>query len=43
VVTYSGWDAIDALERGRGEELGRPRVKLLTWEELLSTGLQRVP
>jgi ferredoxin/flavodoxin---NADP+ reductase len=43
VVTYRGWDAIDALERGRGEELGRPRVKLLTWEELLSTGLQRVP
>jgi ferredoxin--NADP+ reductase len=36
VVMYSGWEAIDALERSRGEEQGRPRVKLGTWEELLS-------
>jgi len=36
VVTYSGWEAIDALERSRGEEQGRPRVKLCTWDELLS-------
>ena len=36
VVLYPGWEAIDSLERGRGEELGRPRVKLCTWEELLS-------
>jgi len=43
VVTYNGWEAIDALECARGEPHGRPRVKLLTWEELLSTGLQRVP
>ena len=28
-------DAIDALERSRGETLGRPRVKLVTWDELL--------
>jgi ferredoxin--NADP+ reductase len=33
-VTYSGWEAIDAHERGRGEPQGRPRVKLLTWDEL---------
>ena len=36
VVTYAGWEAIDALERGQGEEQGRPRVKLCTWEELLA-------
>jgi ferredoxin--NADP+ reductase len=36
VVMYPGWEAIDSLERGRGEKLGRPRVKLCTWDELLS-------
>jgi ferredoxin/flavodoxin---NADP+ reductase len=36
VVTYAGWEAIDALERARGEEEGRPRVKLCTWDELLA-------
>jgi ferredoxin/flavodoxin---NADP+ reductase len=35
-VLYSGWEAIDAVERARGEEQGRPRVKLCTWEELLA-------
>ena len=35
-VLYAGWEAIDADERGRGEPLGRPRVKLATWEELLA-------
>jgi ferredoxin--NADP+ reductase len=35
-VVYTGWSAIDAHERGRGEPLGRPRVKLCTWDELLS-------
>jgi ferredoxin/flavodoxin---NADP+ reductase len=35
VVTYAGWEAIDALERARGEEQGRPRVKLCAWDELL--------
>jgi ferredoxin--NADP+ reductase len=34
-VVYTGWLSIDALERGRGEPLGRPRVKLVTWDELL--------
>jgi ferredoxin--NADP+ reductase len=34
-VLYTGWTAIDVLERGRGEEQGRPRVKLLSWDELL--------
>jgi ferredoxin--NADP+ reductase len=35
VVAYGGWDAIDVLERGRGEKQGRPRVKLCSWDELL--------
>jgi ferredoxin--NADP+ reductase len=35
-VTYAGWESIDALERSRGEPLGRPRIKLCTWDELLA-------
>jgi ferredoxin/flavodoxin---NADP+ reductase len=35
VVTYSGWEAIDAIERAQGEPQGRPRVKLSSWDELL--------
>jgi ferredoxin--NADP+ reductase len=35
-VEYAGWQAIDAHERGRGEPLGRPRVKLVSWNELLA-------
>ena len=35
-VTYAGWEAIDAREKEAGEPLGRPRVKLATWEELLA-------
>jgi ferredoxin/flavodoxin---NADP+ reductase len=41
-VEYDGWAAIDTHERGRGEEQGRPRVKLVTWDELLdAAALQR--
>jgi ferredoxin/flavodoxin---NADP+ reductase len=36
VVTQSGWEAIDTAERALGEPHGRPRVKLLAWEELLA-------
>jgi ferredoxin--NADP+ reductase len=36
VVTQSGWEAIDAVERTRGEAQGRPRVKLAHLEELLA-------
>jgi ferredoxin--NADP+ reductase len=32
---YAGWSAIDLHERSAGEPLGRPRVKLCTWDELL--------
>jgi ferredoxin--NADP+ reductase len=42
VVAYSGWEAIDAAECARGEPHGRPRIKLATWDELLSTGRQLV-
>jgi len=37
VVFYAGWGAIDAVEKARGAEQGRPRVKLSTWDELLAT------
>ncbi len=35
-VMYAGWEAIDAVERALGEPLGRPRVKLCSWAELLA-------
>jgi ferredoxin/flavodoxin---NADP+ reductase len=34
-VVYAGWLAIDEAERAAGEKLGRPRVKLRSWDELL--------
>jgi ferredoxin--NADP+ reductase len=34
-VVYAGWESIDAYERARGSERGRPRVKVVTWAELL--------
>jgi ferredoxin/flavodoxin---NADP+ reductase len=34
-ILYTGWTTIDELERAAGEKLGRPRVKLRTWDELL--------
>jgi hypothetical protein len=30
------------LESSRGEPHGRPRCKLVSWDELLATALQRV-
>ena len=36
VVTYAGWEAIDGVERARGEPQGRPRVKLTSWNQLLA-------
>jgi ferredoxin--NADP+ reductase len=36
VVSYEGWERIDAVERSRGEPQGRPRVKLCSWDELLA-------
>jgi ferredoxin--NADP+ reductase len=42
-VLYEGWEAIDERERGLGEPLGRPRVKLCTWDELLEAAGERSP
>lgn len=36
VVTYAGWQAIDAAELACGAAEGRPRVKLTRWAELLA-------
>jgi ferredoxin--NADP+ reductase len=36
VVEYAGWTAIDEVERAAGEQSGRPRVKLSSWDELLA-------
>jgi ferredoxin--NADP+ reductase len=41
VVEYVGWTAIDEVERAAGEKSGRPRVKLCSWDELL-TAAERV-
>ena len=43
LVLYPGWTSIDELERAAGEPLGRPRVKLCTWEELLSAAEKSAP
>jgi ferredoxin--NADP+ reductase len=37
-VEHTGWRAIDEFERAQGEPLGRPRVKLRTWRDLLAHG-----
>jgi ferredoxin--NADP+ reductase len=34
-VLYAGWTSIDERERAAGEKLGRPRIKLRSWDELL--------
>jgi ferredoxin/flavodoxin---NADP+ reductase len=39
-VLYAGWASIDEVERTAGEKLGRPRVKLASWEELLEAAEQ---
>jgi len=35
-VEYAGWAAIDEAERAAGDKLGRPRVKLCSWDDLLA-------
>jgi ferredoxin/flavodoxin---NADP+ reductase len=41
VVGQEGWAAIDEAERAAGEKLGRPRVKLATWDGLLQAAGRR--
>ncbi len=36
VVLYAGWEALDAAEKVAGEQRGKPRVKLVTWDGLLA-------
>ncbi|MFI5005433.1 MAG: FAD-dependent oxidoreductase [Solirubrobacterales bacterium] len=43
LVTYAGWSEIDRHERGRGEPLGRPRVKLTRIEEMLRVAAREQP
>ena len=38
VVEWDGWQSIDEHERGLGEPAGRPRVKLVTLDELRAAG-----
>ncbi|MEV0685459.1 FAD-dependent oxidoreductase [Nocardia sp. NPDC050378] len=40
-VDWPGWRAIDAAERARGAAVSRPRVKLVSVEELLETARRR--
>ena len=47
-VLYEGWSSIDQIEKAAGEPHGRPRAKLVTWDELLEAAgspdaAQRVP
>ena len=42
VVMYSGWQLIDDAECSRGAPLGRPRVKLAHWDELLDAARRPV-
>jgi ferredoxin/flavodoxin---NADP+ reductase len=35
VVSFQGWEAIDSAEKGRGESLGRPRLKFCRIDELV--------
>ena len=35
IVSFAGWEAIDAAEKGKGEPLGRPRVKFCRIDEMV--------
>ncbi len=43
VVSYRGWEAIDAAEKGRGEPQGRPRVKFCRVDEMLEASRSGQP
>jgi ferredoxin--NADP+ reductase len=43
LVTYEAWEAIDRHERERGEQEGRPRVKLTRIEEMLRVAAGEAP
>jgi ferredoxin--NADP+ reductase len=43
LVSYAGWEAIDRVERARGESAGRPRVKVTSIEEMLRIAADETP
>ena len=43
VVSFAGWEAIDAAEKGKGEPLGRPRVKFCRIDEMLDASRSKQP
>jgi ferredoxin--NADP+ reductase len=43
VVSYHGWEAIDAAEKSRGEPLGRPRVKFCRIDEMVEASRSAEP
>jgi len=43
VVSFQGWEAIDAAEKGRGEPLGRPRLKFCRIDEMVEASRSRTP
>ena len=43
VVSYQGWEAIDAAEKGRGEPLGRPRLKFCSIDEMVEASRSGAP
>jgi ferredoxin--NADP+ reductase len=43
VVSFQGWEAIDAAEKGKGEPLGRPRVKFCRIDEMLEASRSQTP
>jgi ferredoxin--NADP+ reductase len=42
-VTYTGWEAIDSVEKAAGEPHGRPRVKLTSFDDLLDAAHEGEP
>lgn len=38
IVTHTGWSAINSAELSAGAAVGRPRRKVVSWDELLSLG-----
>ena len=43
VVSFQGWEAIDAAEKSKGEPLGRPRVKFCSIDEMLEASRAQTP
>jgi len=41
-ITYTGWEAIDRVEKAAGEPHGRPRVKLTSFNKLLDAAREPV-